>query len=175
MSVSNPLDQKVFWFKKALPTLIAIVIGGAYLENRFRIGIDDQKDRCLPGNHRWFVIDTYAKDIRRDDLVAFAADQRMAMAPWFSFTHVVIKIATGVGGDTVTVDTQTARVNGSVVSEGLALADKLKQPAAAFIRTEIVTDRELWVTGTAENSFDSRYWGVVHPDQIIGKVYALPF
>ncbi|WP_427501671.1 S26 family signal peptidase (plasmid) [Methylomonas sp. MED-D] len=175
MSTTRPLDQKAFWLKRALPALLAILIGGAYLEDRFRVGIDDQKDQCLPGNHRWFLIDTYDKAIERDHLVAFVADQRMAMAPWFSFTHVVIKIATGVPGDTVRVGVKDTRVNDTVVSEGLALSAKLGKSASVFIRTEFVADGDLWVTGTTPNSFDSRYWGLVHPDQLIGKVYALPF
>jgi conjugal transfer pilin signal peptidase TrbI len=32
-----------------------------------------------------------------------------------------------------------------------------------------------WVMGDQPKSFDSRYWGVVYQQQIIGKAYALPF
>jgi conjugal transfer pilin signal peptidase TrbI len=146
---------------------------GAYLGNRFHLGIDDQKELCLPGDHRWFIIDRHDQNIWRGDLVAFHADARMG--PWFPLGRVMVKIATGVTGDRVRVDERQTTINGAMVSEGLALAAKLGRTQADFTCHETVPAGAYWVTGTHPKSFDSRYWGFVYERQIIGKAYALPF
>jgi conjugal transfer pilin signal peptidase TrbI len=158
---------------KAVPVLAVVLGAGAYLGDRFHVGIDDQKELCLPGDHRWFVIDRHDQNVWRGDLVAFAADARMA--PWFPIGRVVVKIATGVTGDRVEVDEHRTAINGKTVSEGLALSEKLGKTPVDFTRQENVPGGALWVTGTHPNSFDSRYWGFVYERQIIGRAYALPF
>lgn len=158
---------------RSLPLLAAVLGSGAYLGDRFHLGIDDQKELCLPGDHRWFVIDRHDRNVWRGDLVAFQADERMA--PWLPFGRVVVKIATGVTGDHVIVDERETSVNGQRVSEGLALSEKLGKSPADFNRNETVPAGAYWVTGTHPKSFDSRYWGFVYDRQLIGKAYALPF
>jgi conjugal transfer pilin signal peptidase TrbI len=158
---------------RALPVLALVVAAGAYLEHRFRLGIDDQKELCLPGNHRWFLIDRMDRDIWRGDLLAFGADQRMA--PWFPLNQVVVKIATGVSGDRVEVTVDHTRINETAVADGLALAEKLNRQVTAFFRSEVIPPGSYWVTGTHPRSFDSRYWGYVNENQIVGRAYALPF
>jgi len=165
--------ERVRFLLKALPVLVATLALGAYLGNRFHLGIDDQKELCLPGNHRWYLIDRHDQNVWRGDLVAFSADSRMA--PWFPPGRVIVKIATGMPGDRVQVNEQQTLVNVKPVSEGLALAGKLGKPASEFIHEATVPGSALWVTGTHPRSFDSRYWGFVYEQQIIGRVYALPF
>jgi conjugal transfer pilin signal peptidase TrbI len=158
---------------KALPVL-AVVLGlSAYLGNRFHLGIDDQKELCLLGNHRWYLIDRHDQDVWRGDLVAFRADPRMA--PWFPAGRIIVKVATGMPGDRVQVDGSQTLINGKPVSEGLALSPKLGKPPSDFIREATVPGSALWATGTHPLSFDSRYWGFVYDNQIIGRAYALPF
>ena len=169
---STAKSQALFLLK-AIPAL-AVVLGlGAYLGDRFHLGIDDQQELCLPGNHRWYLIDRHDRDIWRGDLVAFRADSRMA--PWFPACRIIVKLATGMPGDRVQVDENHTLVNGKPVSEGLALAAKLGKPASDFIREATVPGSALWATGTQPKSFDSRYWGFVYEQQIIGRAYALPF
>lgn len=167
------MKARLGFLLKSLPVL-ALVLGlGAYLEDRFHLGIDDQRELCLPGGHRWFLIDRHDQNLWRGDLVAFRADARMA--PWFPVGRTVVKIVTGVGGDRVSVGLRQSLVNGEAVAEGLALAEKLGRPAPQYVRDETVPGGALWVTGTHPQSFDSRYWGVVRDDHIIGRAYALPF
>lgn len=158
---------------RSLP-LLAVVLGtGAYLGNRFHLGIDDQQELCLAGGHRWFLIDRQDLNLWRGDRVAFRADGRLA--PWIPVGRVVVKQVAGVAGDRVAVTTAGITVNDRPVAEGLALSGKLGQSPQAFIRTETVPGGALWVIGTQPKSFDSRYWGPVDERQIIGRAYALPF
>jgi conjugal transfer pilin signal peptidase TrbI len=154
---------------KALPVLIMVLAIEHYIGQRFLIGGDDQVDRCLP-DKRIYIIDTYNKDIWRGDLIAFRAER---MEPYFKDDQVIIKIAAGVTGDRVKVDKQQTTINGSVIIEGLPLADKLRKAPSAFKRDETIPAAAYWVTGKAPKSFDSRYWGYVYDYQVIGRAYAL--
>ena len=154
---------------KALPLLITVVTVELYISQRFLIGGDDQVDRCLPGT-RIYLIDTYNKDIWRGDLIAFRAER---MAPFFRDGKVIVKIAAGVTGDHVKVGSQQTTINATMIIQGLPLADKLGKPPSAFKRDETIPAAAYWVTGKAAKSFDSRYWGYVYDDQVIGRAYAL--
>lgn len=172
-SGSSIIQERTYFLLRSLPLLAAVLGCGAYLADRFHLGIDDQKELCLPGEHRWFVIDRHDQNIWRGGRVAFRADERMA--PWFPLGRVVIKIATGVTGDWVRVDDSRTSINGETVSEGLALTEKLGKTTADLSRNETVPAGAYWVTGTHPKSFDSRYWGFVYERQVIGKAYVLPF
>lgn len=167
------ITSKALFLLKAMPILAAVLSLGAYLGDRFHLGIDDQKELCLPGDHRWFLIDRHDQNIWRGDLVAFQADERMA--PWFPLGRVVVKIATGVTGDHVEVDADHTVINGATVSDGLVLTEKLGKTPSDFTRQLNIPGNAIWVSGSHPRSFDSRYWGFVYERQIIGKAYALPF
>jgi conjugal transfer pilin signal peptidase TrbI len=64
-------------------------------------------------------------------------------------------------------------VNGLRVGEGLALAGTLQRPPDSFARDAIVPGEHLWVMGATPDSFDSRYWGFLPQDRVIGRAYAL--
>lgn len=154
---------------KALPILMLVLAVEHYIGQRFLIGGDDQVDRCLP-DKRIYIIDTYNKDIWRGDLMAFRAKR---MAPYFEDGQIIVKIAAGVTGDRIQVDSHQTTVNGSMIIEGLPLAEKLKKPAASFKRNETIPRAAFWVTGKTPKSFDSRYWGYVYDYQVIGRAYAI--
>ena len=165
----KPRPSLQLFLLKALPILIMVLALEHYIGQRFLIGGDDQVDRCLP-DKRIYIIDTYNKDIWRGDLIAFRAER---MAPYFKDGQVVVKIAAGVAGDRVQVDNRQTQINGSVIIDGLPLADKLKQLPSAFKRDEAIPPAAYWVTGKTPKSFDSRYWGYVYDYQVIGRAYAL--
>jgi conjugal transfer pilin signal peptidase TrbI len=154
---------------KALPLLILLLAVEHYIGQRFLIGGDDQVDRCLP-DKRIYLIDTYNKDIWRGDLIAFRAER---MKPYFKDGQVIVKIAAGVTGDHVQVDSHQTRINGAVIIEGLPLVEKLRKPLSTFKRDETIPTAAYWVTGLTQKSFDSRYWGYVYDHQVIGRAYAV--
>ena len=149
---------------------LALVLGaGAYLAERFRIGYDDQDHQCLPP-HRWFLIDRHDRDVTQGTIVAFAA---LGLGPYFRDGQTLIKRAAGVPGDRVEVGLETVRINGATVGEGLALARTLNRPPTDFLRDDVVPPGHLWVMGATADSFDSRYWGFLPEQQVIGRAYVL--
>jgi len=154
---------------KALPLLMIILAAEYSIGQRFLIGADDQVDRCLP-DKRFYLIDTFNKNIGRGDLIAFRAER---MTPFFKDGQVIVKIAAGVSGDRVKVDSKHTRINGLIIIKGLPLAGQLKQPSSAFNRDDIIPTSAYWVIGQTSKSFDSRYWGYVYDHQVIGRAYAI--
>lgn len=156
----------------AMATLsLALTLGlGAYLAERFRIGIDDQKTHCLPPYSVW-LIDTHDRTPHRGEPFAFRAHG--AMQPWFREGQVVIKRLVGFPGDRISVTATQTLVNGQGVGEGLELAGKLQRPADDFVREETVPAGHYWMMGGTPNSFDARYWGVLGGDRIVGRGYGL--
>ena len=149
--------------------LLVVLGAGAYLTDRFHIGYDDQDRQCLPP-HRWFLIDRHDRDISQGAIIAFAA---LGLQPYFRDGQIIIKRAAGIPGDRVQVDPETVRVNGTKVGEGLALAGTLQRSVADFLRDDSVPPGHLCVMGVTADSFDSRYWGFLPQQQVIGRAYAL--
>ncbi len=168
---------------KAGVLLIALAIAGSYVGKRYRIAIDAQLTQCLPGN-RLYLVDTYAKDVRRGDIVVFSArglDRLIAQGheatrgltrSYRDGTKLVKRVAGGPR-DHVVVSRERVTVNSRTVGEGLDLAATLARAPEAFARDERVPAGMYWVMGATRDSFDSRYWGYIDRAQIVGRAYAL--
>jgi conjugal transfer pilin signal peptidase TrbI len=158
------------WRAKAALSLTLVLATGAYLADRYRIGIDDQKTHCLPPYTVW-LIDTHDRTVARGRPFAFYASG--AMQPWFREGQVVIKRLVALPGDTVTVSGKDTRINDRNVGEGLDLATKLKRSESDFVRETVLPQDVLWMMGDTRNSFDSRYWGPLDRSQLMGRAYGL--
>ena len=93
------------------------------------------------------------------------------LRPYFQPGTHMIKVIDGLPGDLVKVTKEQVLVNGSPVGEGLQLSKPLKRPEGRFVREEIVPDSKYWFMGKTLDSFDSRYWGYVSKDDLIGRAY----
>ncbi len=151
----------MFWVK-AMLTLALLWLGGAAFASRYRIGIDEQVEKCLPG-YSVFLIDLKDKQLKRGNLYTFLFKGKL-----------MLKILTAMPSDTVEIDhEQKIKVNGKMVAEGLYLARQLGYSEDYFYGKTTLEEGDYWFMGTSFNSFDSRYWGAVREDQIIGRAYAL--
>jgi len=171
-ATADGLARRMPWPRFLLRAGLALLLvlgAGAYVTDRFRIGLDDQSRQCLPP-HRWFLMDRYDRDLGQGALVAFAA---RGLDPYFRDGQTVVKRVAGVPGDRVTVDPEAVRINGALVGEGLALAGTLARAPSDFHRSDILPSGHLWVMGETGDSFDSRYWGPLPQAQVIGRAYAL--
>lgn len=153
---------------KAIP--IAIVVGGLayYASSRYSIGIDPQENTCLPW--RVFVIDKKDVDPERGAIFAFRAKD---LRPFFKEGTHMIKVIDGLPGDRVQVTQEKVLVNGIEVGVGLSLAKPLKRSPGRYVREEIVPESKYWFMGKTPDSYDSRYWGYVSTDDLIGRAYPI--
>ncbi len=168
--VKRDKPMKVFLAQAIVLTLLLLGIGG-YLMDRYKLGFGGQKRACLPWDV--YVIDKHNQEVKVGNLVAFVADERME--PKFKSGTTVIKQVAGVEGDKVSVDSAAhyivAGTNyGIIMEEGAEVAQKDLQE---LIVTEDIPEGRLSVIGTLPRSFDSRYWGYVNSNQIIGRAYGI--
>ena len=154
---------------KAIPLLAFLLAVGAYGFDRYRFGIETQEDPCLPGA-RVYLIDTYNTEPERGGVFAFGSRW---MAPFYEDGTTIIKVMDGLPGDTAVVSEEKTTINGEVVAEGLTLKTKINRPESEFIRTRIIPQGSYWFSGKTDISFDSRYWGYVKQEQLIGRAYPL--
>lgn len=162
-------SQSRFLFK-ATAILSVVLLIGAYIGNRFYIGIDSQEYGCLP--FTMVIVDTHQRDIQRGQYFAYVAK---GMQPAVDDGLIAFKQAVGVPGDQVTVGAEETTVNGVPQANGLLRhAEKVEGKSVEdFIRTIRVGAEQLFAMGTEPPSFDSRYWGPVEQSQIIGRVYPI--
>lgn len=175
VKVLNQSDaaQRAWRILFALPLVWGVISVGQSLTARYSIGIDDQKDLCLKGHHRLFLIDHWDRTFQKEDLIAFKADNRMT--PFFSLETIFIKRVKGVEGDEVGQRGDILTVNGQEVGEGFPLTNHPGVTQVIDHRPFKVQPLTYWAMGDQPKSFDSRYWGVVYQQQVVGKAYVLSF
>lgn len=172
-------DQRRF-ARWALLATVLVCAGGFFAERwfsaRWQIAYTPTKSLCLPW--RALLADTTLREpIARGDLIWFHPDIDAIQASSnqkvpFKWEHLFVKFVAGVPGDTVEVGPKGVFVNGAYWGE-LDLLPKLKRDAASYYRKEVVPPGRYFVMGSAPNSFDSRYWGPVEQERIIGRAEAL--
>lgn len=159
----------VFGAKALVVTGLIVALGAAFI-SRYRIGIDPQDVKCIPGK-TFYLVDLADRELQRGRVYAFKAK---GVEPFFRDGTQMVKFLRGMPGDEVEVQTdQTILVNKQQQGWGLSLAMNLKQPLDSFIGQKTLRDDEFWFMGLSDISFDSRYWGSVSNEQIIGRAYPL--
>ena len=171
--MSQPLTKRNLGPRLAMVvvTLVVLVMTADCVRSRWIIGGVGPNDPSSLVGHWFFIVDRHNKQVERGALVAFRTDDRMM--PWYSPGAIFIKQVAALPGDRVDVDEQGMRVNGQTVTDTLLLTDTLNKPVEAFARSEAVQPGRYWVLGTSPDSFDSRYWGPIRRDQIVGTAMAV--
>ncbi|WP_318840387.1 signal peptidase I [Providencia sp. PROV083] len=133
--------------------------------HRFEIGIDPQNNQCLPP-YRIYLVDKGDTKPVKGTTFAFSSK-------YMGKTGKGIKMVDGVAGDAITVNDEETTVNGSMVGEGLALANESGHTPQELTRKGVIPEGRVWLMGRTKLSFDSRYWGTVPETQIIGRAYPI--
>ena len=84
-----------------------------------------------------------------------------------------IKRIIGVPGDTLTIEESTVTIVNEANPEGFSLNEPyIKSMRPGVTITEVLGDREYFVMGdNRDESSDSRVWGVLQEERIIGKAF----
>ena len=156
-----------FWRSAILSALA--VAGFAWLVvTRFQVGVSEETLQSLRASV--FLVDRVRSEFASGDYMVFRIDRDLES--WKKGTRFVKRVV-GVPGDRVVVSADATRVNGVAVAGRLDLLGPLRSDAAAFTRAFALRRGEYFVVGENASSFDSRYWGTVQTDQIIGEGYPL--
>ena len=156
---------------KAGLILALLVIAGKLFSARYVIAGDPYKVRCIQ-EYSMYLIDKKDTKLVRDKLYLFRSKDLSPVYP--EGTHI-LKYLRGIPGDHVEVSTNDQiLVNDNVVAYGLVLAqEKLGKPPEAFHGKGVLKPDEFWFMGTSPRSFDSRYWGTVKREDVMGRAYPI--
>lgn len=159
---------------KATTALVILAVPLALFATRYRLAFDGlQGEHCLA--YTAFLVDLKVTTPKRGQYVAFISAQ---MEPFYRNGTMVVKQVTAVPGDQVSVDATGVSINGRHWGALLHLqpGEKLWQlgrRVSEVERNEIVPAERWWVMGTHPRSYDSRYWGFIERDQVVGRAIAL--
>lgn len=138
----------------------------------YSIGVSVQKNRyCLPW--RLFLIRKGDKEhLEKGEMVAFWGDERM---PEHFRRFTLIKMVVGIPGDEVKINNKGFWING-IFHDGMWLLEELNQSGRGVPWKEVeikLGEDEYFLIGTSKDSLDSRYFGAVHLNMVIGRAVPL--
>jgi conjugal transfer pilin signal peptidase TrbI len=152
---------------------------GWWFSNLYEFGVAQGKP-CMVG--RYYFIERLVPgrlppEFHRGDLIVFRTDKRTA--PYYKPGTRFIKLVRGVPGDRVVIDD-----SGKVLITGpdyrfetalepqvvaLLVQGKAVKGKGDFAADYTVPPDNYFVMGTLPDSYDSRYWGLVKLNQVVGK------
>jgi signal peptidase I len=131
------------------------IVSGASMDNTFSSG-------------QYLIVDQlsyYFEQPQRGEVVIF----RYPRDP----SKFFIKRIIGLPGDTITIDDTVVKISNEANPQGFIINEpyiKSMQPEPLF--TETLGEREYFVMGdNRDNSSDSRSWGVLQEERIIGRAF----
>ena len=112
------------------------------------------------------------KEVKFDryDVVAFPARN---MNPYIPDGAPIAKMVAGLPGDTVEVRDGNLYINGVLLGDTAYGAKKLKQPKNHWDKRYVLGKDEIFVYGSEERSYDSRYWGPYPKNLVSGRITVL--
>lgn len=170
MQMRTALEKrKPFIVKCLLVTAVSLAVTVPFFE-RFTFSVDGNRIRCIE-EYRFFLVDSFDKEIERGGIYAF---ESRGVEPFYEDGKSLAKFLVGLPGDEVEITTnQTTLVNGEVKGRSLALAYRLQQAPGDYVGKATIPEGEYWMMGDTPESFDSRYWGSIKKDQIIGRAHGI--
>lgn len=159
------------FFSKATIVITVIFVFGLVFFSRFKIVGDPQEVKCIPG-YTVYLVDTKNKEIKRDGLYMFLSKD---LSPFYKKNTQMLKYLRALPGDEVVINgNDQIFINGKAGEWGLSLAEeKMNVDASKFHGKIKLGDDQFWFLGTSPRSFDSRYWGAVKSESIVGRAYPL--
>lgn len=174
-AIAQTFVRKKEPWSKFLPKallVLGIVVGlGFSFMSRYSLRFDPQVIKCIP-EYTMYLVDKGSTDIQRGSLYAFNSKD---LSPIYSENTRMLKYLIAIPGDEVQIThDETILVNGKKVASGLKHAEEmLGRPISDFVGKATLAENEYWFLGTSDESFDSRYWGSVTRDKIVGRAYGL--
>jgi len=154
----------------AIAAAIVALILRVFVIGAFVIPSHSMENTLLAGDHILVSkIATVFNDVERGDVVVFELpDSLRGDKP----QEPLIKRVIGLPGDTVTLTRRGIRINKKRQPDPPESASRI--PVARGRTTIIVPENNVFVMGdNRENSWDSRYWGCLPTDRIIGVPFMI--
>ena len=166
---SGSLKQRLYQKRWGLTALLfflvcVLMITQVVLPNYFLLYFD--QTGCLPQRfYFWHKSDTI--DIKRDDIIL---GKSIKMQPLLADGERIGKQVKGIAGDTVEIKNGIVKINGEYLTTVEYGAKKYNLPITHWDTVYTLQQGELFLYGTSENSYDSRYWGTFPQERVLGII-----
>lgn len=173
--MTDPRPQK-FWLKfriKALILVAVIIVAELLIGSRYHLALVANIP-CLPARMYLYRFTTSEEPFRRGEQVVFKTDSRHF--PRFALGTRFLKEVRCLPGEEVDIDSschvQCTGQDGPVYQAELEpeVVQLLHRSCEDFAVKRRIPPGHYFVVGTYPHSWDSRYWGLVKPEEVIGKV-----
>lgn len=132
---------------------------------------DPHEVNCLPELHLALLVHSRPSKVERGDYLFWKASSIGALS--YVSENFVLKRVAGVPGDRLAIRAGQVFINNRLVAEGLEDAVMYQRRPVDFERAEVIPPGHYFVIGTAHMSNDSRYWGYLPYEMIVGKGYRI--
>ena len=165
---------RAYWVKLIFAMIVTLSLSwalGSWFERHYRLATDVQKVPCMDA--RVLLIDISDTTPEVGALMAFRAS--VATEPLVKRGTLMAKRIAAAPGDTVRITRQEViLVNGKFAGVGLPHLKGVDwEKQAQFFGSRMLKDNQWWVLGEHPKSFDSRYWGSIGREQMVGRAYVL--
>ncbi len=160
--------------KKLFLTLLVIL--GVLLVGAYFLGVGIFIDTQNPGSLPWYCYlklpykAPFRTKIRPGDYIVFRTDRRVL--PYYAPGTLFGKRVVGIPGDKLATKGRDFYLNGRFIAHARK-KDSLGNPAPLFVFNGTIPEGCYFVLGHHPRSFDSRYWGLVCRDAVLGRL--IPF
>lgn len=164
-------DKKRWWRAAAvIPIAIAAKLLSLYVTPNYGILLERTIDGCLPWAVYWWDKKASVLPLQRYDLVLFPA---RGMMPVIEDDQPIGKMVAGLPGDRVKIEAGNVFINDAFIGDVHYGAKKLGKPVSYWDKTYTLGKDEIFVYGSEEHSWDSRYWGSYPLHLVRGRIAAV--
>lgn len=186
-SILKPKEKKPWpvFIGKCILLMGSLMALGWWFSTHFEVGIARGKP-CMPGKYYFIELDREPA-LQHGDIIVFRTDSRTA--PFYMPGTRFVKAVRGIPGDhvqidaagKVQIDSVTSGPHGDVLTgkdyhfeaalepQVLKLLDEKHKLPVSLATDYIIPHDSYFCMGTLPDSYDSRYWGLVHQRQVVGK------
>lgn len=171
LAQSRPFARSRQWIALAVGVASTVAIYVGHGHSFVSVSYDPHAINCLPEVHLALLVHHRPTKVRRGDYLFWKSASTGALS--YVTENFVMKKVAGVPGDHLSIREDRIFINGRLVVEGLEDAILYRRSPAAFQRAEVIPPGNYFVIGTARLSNDSRYWGYLAHDTIVGVGYRI--
>jgi conjugal transfer pilin signal peptidase TrbI len=176
---------------------LAFVVSLQIISRKYGLYVVRKEHMCLPYKHLYVKKGIIPKNY--DDLISFKSSGIPNFADGVTFT----KMIAGLPGDRIAreIYSDEERQKHTIEFEKDGESVRLRLRGRVYLKRRghpspltydviekdslgrelpmieemVIPEGKYFVTGTEDRTFDSRYYGVIHEEQVIGQAFPLPF
>ena len=164
-------DKRRLWRAAAvIPIVIAAKLISLYVTPNYGLMLVRKIAGCLPWDVYWWKKQQAVLPLARYDVILFPS---RGMEPVIEEGQPIGKMVAGLPGDRVRIEAGNVFINDTFIGDVRYGAKKLGKPVSYWDKVYTLGKDEIFVYGSEEHSWDSRYWGSYPLHLVRGRIAAV--